>query len=142
VDAARDALNELNGEARSHLEKGRAHTGVGQQVVTHLDELAAYLAAASAERPLTKSGIATWNKRAQELISQMISAPPPPGAGAGPGPRPELPPPPPPPERLIFGEVVNLASKSAVGDLVAKIKTKLDAAGRGRVRVTITREDD
>jgi hypothetical protein len=46
------------------------------------------------------------------------------------------------PERLIFGEVVNLASKSAVGDLVAKIKTKLDAAGRGRVRVTITREDD
>jgi hypothetical protein len=142
VGAARDALSELNDEARAHLERGRVHTVIGAQVATHLDELGAYLAAASAERPLTRSWIAGWNKRAQELISQMISAAPP-GAGAGPGPKlPEPTTPPPAPERLIFGEVVNLASKSSVGDLVAKIKTKLDAVGRGRVRVTITREDD
>jgi hypothetical protein len=37
---------------------------------------------------------------------------------------------------------VNLGSKTAVGNLVARVKTALDAAGRGRVRVVITREDD
>jgi hypothetical protein len=142
VEAARDALAELNDEARAHLEKGRGHQAVGTQVATHLDELGAFLAAASAERPLTKVWIAGWNKRAQELIAAMISRPGP-GPGSGPDiPQPEPPRPPPPPDRILHDAVVNLGSKSAVGDLVATVKAKLDAAGRGRVRVTIVREDD
>ena len=37
---------------------------------------------------------------------------------------------------------MTLGGKSTVGDAIATIKTKLDEAGRGRFRVTITREDD
>ena len=59
-------------KAREHLAKGQGHPAVGPQVAAHLEELAAFLAAASAERPLSRSWIATWNKRAQALISQMI----------------------------------------------------------------------
>jgi hypothetical protein len=136
VDAARDALAELDDRAREHLDKGRGHQAVGAQVVAHLDELDAYLGAASAERPITRTWVAGWNKRAQELIAQMISRSPEPVPGPPP------PPPPPPPERVLHDAVVNLGSKSAVGDLVATVKAKLDAAGRGRVRVTIIREDD
>jgi hypothetical protein len=115
---------------------------VGTQVVAHLDELGAYLAAASAERPITRTWVAAWNKRAQDLIEAMISR-----QGTGPivtQPPPPQPPPPLPlgPERLVHETVVNLGSKSAVANLVATIKAKLDVAGRGRVRVTIVREDD
>lgn len=140
VDVARDAVNALDDRARDHLAAGRAHATVGPQVTTHLEDLASYLAAASAERPLTKAWVADWNRRAQLLISQMIASRPGPGTGSEPLPPP--PPPPPPPARVLMNEVVNLGSKAAVGNLVANVKSALDAAGRGRVRIVITREDD
>jgi hypothetical protein len=140
VDAAREALAALDDKAREHLARGQGHPAVGAQVTEHLEELSAFLGAASAERPLSRAWIADWNKRAQSLISQMIA---PPVSGPGPGAGIQPPPPlPPPPDRVLHDQVVNLGSKSAVGDALAAIKARLDQAGRGRVRVTITREDD
>ena len=43
--------------------------------------------------------------------------------------------------QVLYGKTVNLAAKSAVPDLVAAIKAALEGR-RGRVRVTITSEDD
>lgn len=145
VDAARNALAELDDKAREHLEKGRGHATVGAPVVAHLEELVSYLAAASAERPLTNAWVATWNKRAQELIAQMITVR---GegnvtlqpvtlvatgvVGRGGGRR----------ERVLHDALINLGSTSDIGDLVATVKKKLEAAAPGRVRITIIREDD
>ncbi|MCA9674841.1 MAG: hypothetical protein KC464_07370 [Myxococcales bacterium] len=139
VDGALAALNRIEQKARDHLASGREHATVGALATAHLEELAAFLAAASAERPLTEAWISTWNRRAQELIAQMISAPQPGGSGAT---NPAPPPPPPPPERVIHSAVVNLGSKSAVQDLLSTVKSKLASAGRGRVKIVITREDD
>jgi hypothetical protein len=141
VEVARDAVNALDDRARDHLAAGRGHATVGPQATTHLEDLASYLAAASAERPLTKAWVAEWNRRAQLLIAEMIASRP--GPENGPEPHPPPPPPPPPPTaHVLVNEIVNLGSKTAVGNLVARVKTALDAAGRGRVRVVITREDD
>jgi hypothetical protein len=146
IEVARAALAQLDDRARDHLAKGHGHPTVGPLATEHLESLASYLSAASAERPITATWITTWNKRAQELIAQMISAPgrgPAPGPGPGPGPGPVPPKPPaPPPERILYNDVVTVGVKSAVNDALATIKAKLDAAPRGRVRVTITREDD
>jgi hypothetical protein len=149
VEATRDALATVDDKALEHLEKGRAHPVVGTQVASHLDELRAYLAAANAERPLTATWVGNWNRRAQELIAALITrsgdaggaAPVEAGPAGGPAPSAQ-PPPPPRPDRVLHDAVINLAGKSAVGDLLATIKARLDAAGRGRVRVTIVREDD
>ena len=149
VETARDALASIDDKARDHLSRGRGHAGVGAQVAAHLDELTAYLEAASAERPITEAWVRAWNEQAQKLIARIIDAP-------APLPPPP-PPPPPPPRRLLHDEVVSLGNAAAIDDAVqvlrrgnaaaireqvAKVKATLDGAGRGRVRVTITREDD
>ena len=139
VEPTREALAALDDEARTHLERGREHEVVGRQVDEHLDQLRSYLAAASAELPITKTWVAGWNRQAQELIGRMISPPTGPGLGSGISPsRPSVV----SPSRVLHDEVVNLATRSTVSDLLATVKAKLDSAGTGRVRVTILREDD
>lgn len=152
ADMGLTVLNRLEQKARDHLAAGREHPTVGALARDHLDELTAYLTAASGERPLTEAWMAAWNRRAQELISLMIAGPvgpTPPGPGPlppGPGPLPAGPTPPGPgpvpPRRVVHEAIVNLGSKSAVNDLLATVKSKLDGVGRGRVRIVITREDD
>ncbi len=146
AETARDALAALDDQSRAHLEKGRGHGPVGASVASHLDELASYLTAASAERPITGPWVQTWNQQAQELIRRLIAATVDHRAEAGGIVAPPLPvvtvPAPPPPARIVHNEVVNLASRSAIPELVATIKRELEGVGRGRVRVTITREDD
>jgi hypothetical protein len=144
--AVLDALAKLDDGARAHLDKGRSHPTVGAGVAAHLDELVAGLAMASAERPVSAEWIATWNKRSQELIASMIAthgtvevtlgSVTAKGTGvSGPGPQPVA------SGQVLYGKTVNLAAKSAVPDLVAAIKAALEGR-RGRVRVTITSEDD
>ena len=141
-----DALAKLDDGARAHLEKGRSHPTVGAAVAAHLDELVAALAMASAERPVTGEWIGGWNRRSQELIASMIAthgtvevtlgAVTAKGTGAiGPSPQP------PDAGRVVYAETVNLAAKAAIPNLVAAIRGALEGR-RGRVRVTITREDD
>ncbi len=145
VASGRDAINGLDDKAREHLAAGRTHATVGAEAATHLDDLVGYLSAANAERPLTRTWIADWNTRAQQLIKQMIAGAGPapgPGSGSGSGTTGPAPEPKPTTDREVFAATVNLGSKAAVGDMLATIKKKLDAVGRGRIRVVITREDD
>lgn len=144
AEVAREALAELDDKAREHLEKGRQNAAVGASVATHLDELIAYLSAASAERPITQAWVRGVNDRGQQLIRQLIAAPvvsvaaPVSTGTVNPTPVTTLP----PPARVVHTEVINLASRSAIPDLVATLKRALEGVGRGRVRVTVTREDD
>jgi hypothetical protein len=150
ASAARDALARIDDGARAHLEKGRGHPTVGPAVAAHLDELVAALAMANAERPVKVEWIDAWNRRSQELIASMIVIHGSLNAtldgvtleGRGHlGPPPAGPVPPPTPGHALYDKVTNLSAKSAIPDLVAAIKAALDGV-RGRVRVTITREDD
>ncbi|HLL23477.1 MAG TPA: DUF6079 family protein [Kofleriaceae bacterium] len=149
--AARDALAPLDDRARDNLAKGQGHSSVGALATEHVESLVAYLAAASIERPITAAWVSNWNSRAQQLIAQLIAAPTaniPSGTGtsgtSGPGsagtgstrPLPTA------PERVLYNEVLAVGTKPSVRDAVSAIQAKLDAAPRGRVRVTITREDD
>jgi hypothetical protein len=137
------ALAEVDSAARANLVKGQGNPAVGPLATEHLEALASYLGAASAERPLTAAWVGGWNKRAQELIAQMISAPQQRQPVPVPVPTPKPPAPiPPPPERVIYNDVISLGAKRSITDAVASIQAKLESAPRGRVRVTITREDD
>ena len=150
ASAALDALARIDDGARAHLEKGRGHPTVGPAVAAHLDELVAALAMANAERPVKVEWIDAWNRRSQELIASMIVIHGSLNAtldgvtleGRGHlGPPPAGPTPTPTPGRALYDRVTNLSAKSAIPDIVAAIKAALDGV-RGRVRVTITREDD
>ncbi|MEZ4399121.1 MAG: DUF6079 family protein [Kofleriaceae bacterium] len=149
---ALETLAAIEDQGRTLLTQGRQHATVGPAVTSHLGELVAALSAASGERPVTPDWVTTWNRRSQELIGSMIATH---GTGGGtlgsvnlratgtggtPGPMPG-PTPGPAPGRELYTKAVNLSAKSAVPDLVAAIKAALDGV-RGRVRVTITREDD
>jgi len=143
IQGTRTALAELDDPARANLVKGQGNPAVGPLATEHLEALASYLGAASAERPLTAAWVGGWNKRAQELIAQMISAPQQQPPVPVPVPTPQPPAPiPPPPERVIYNDVISLGAKRSITDAVASIQAKLESAPRGRVRVTITREDD
>jgi hypothetical protein len=143
IEQAREALASLDDRARDHLAKGRGHAAVGALVANHLDALVAYVTAASAERPLTKAWVTGWNRHAEELISQLIAAPLPAPGPVPPGPLPPGPvTPAPPPDRVLHDAKISLTNKAAVSDLVSTLKTKLERAVGGKVRVVITREDD
>jgi hypothetical protein len=77
AESLRDVLAELNEHARSNLGDGVNHPSVGTEVGDHLKALEGRLAAAQAEQPITKEGISGWNRRAQELIKQLIQQPQP-----------------------------------------------------------------
>ena len=78
AEAVRDALARLDDGAWQHLKDGAEHPELGEAVQAHLDGLATRLRAAQAELPVTNAWVDAWNKRAQELIRQLIRKPAPP----------------------------------------------------------------
>lgn len=75
AETIRDALGELDDTARKNLQAGVNHPVVGTEVHSHLSTLHGRLAAAQAEQPLAKDWVTGWNKKAQELIQQLIELP-------------------------------------------------------------------
>lgn len=83
AEALRDALGDLNEDARATLAAGVGHPEIGTDVHGHLVALDGRLAATQAEQPITKDWIASWNKKAQELIKQLVASGRPPIIGSG-----------------------------------------------------------
>ncbi|MFC1482365.1 DUF6079 family protein [Myxococcota bacterium] len=77
AEATRDAIGELNENARTNLQAGVSHPTVGGEVQDHLQALDGRLAAVQAEKPLTKDWIKEWNKTAQKLIQRLLEQPTP-----------------------------------------------------------------
>ncbi|MDQ3363903.1 MAG: DUF6079 family protein [Myxococcota bacterium] len=83
AEALRDALGDLNEDARATLTAGGGHAEIGTEVHSHQVALEGRLAATQAEQPITKEWIASWNKKAQELIKQLVARPQQPVGGGG-----------------------------------------------------------
>ncbi|MBI2893932.1 MAG: hypothetical protein HYY06_10300 [Deltaproteobacteria bacterium] len=139
VEGIRHALDGLDDGARNNLERARGHSPLGPRVSAHLDSLASHLGAANAQCPLTREWMGTWNAGAQALIAELITAPPEPPEP--PGPRPPTPAPV-PPSRQVFSATVNAGDARAVAEALEKARRKLAELKKGRVHVSITREDD
>ncbi len=142
AETIRDALGELNEHARMNLKAGVQHAAIGTEVRGHLGALEGRLAAAQAEQPLTKDWVATWNKKAQELIKQLIEQQPP---------QPPTPPQPPqapvvqPPTvpRVVLLKVrVNPNDADAISSFLAQARKALSEQGTKSINVVLTREED
>lgn len=141
-ETVRDALAEVNDSAWHNLRDGAEHPEIGSDVRAHLDLLTTHLCATQAELPITKPWVAAWNKRAQELIRQLIRKPPPP-------PLPPLPPSPIPLPHLplkrtkvLHVTALDPSDPDAISDFLADIRRHITELGSGKVRLSLVREED
>jgi hypothetical protein len=139
AETIRDAVGELNENARGNLKAGVQHASIGTEVRGHLGALEGRLAAAQAEQPLTKDWLATWNKKAQELIKRLIEQPQPPRSTPPP---PTPPPPPPPPHAVLLRVRVNPNDADAISSFLAQARKALSEQGTKTINVVLTREED
>jgi hypothetical protein len=142
--AIREALGDLNRNARSNLTAGANHPGVGIDVRGHLASLAGRLAAAENEQPLSKVWVLSWNQKAQQLIQQLLAQPQaaPPSGGT-----PQVVPPAPlagpvAPAKVLLTGRVNPTDATTVNGFLEKLKKALVAQGTKSINVTVIREED
>lgn len=140
AETLRDALGELNEHARGNLKAGVNHPVIGSEVAGQLSSLDGRLAAAQAEQPLTKDWVATWNKKAQELIKRLIEQPQPPQPPVG------TPQPPQPPvgggsevtpRTVLLKKRVNPADADAISDFLAEVRKALTEQGTKPISVVL-----
>ncbi|RKH71352.1 hypothetical protein D7X96_08775 [Corallococcus interemptor] len=154
AETLRDALAELNEHARGNLKAGVSHPIIGSEVRGHLGALDSRLAAAQAEQPLTKDWVATWNKKAQELIKRLIEqprAPQPPAIGDGAQPSnigggarpsftgggPEV-----TPRTVLLKKRVNPADADAIEDFLIEVRKALTEQGVKPISVALVRTEE
>jgi hypothetical protein len=140
VESIRDALAELNEHARANLMGGATHPTIGTEVRGHLSALDGRLTAGQAEQPLTKDWIATWNKKAQELIQRLIEQPRAPSAPVGP--QPTQTPMAPAPRAVLVKKRVNPADADAVSDFLAEVRKALSEQGTKPISVALVRAEE
>lgn len=148
AETLRDALGELNEHARANLEAGVSHPVIGTEVRGHLSALEGRLAAAQAEQPLTRDWIATWNRKAQELIKRLIEQPQPPGVPQPPlgtprspqplaGRGPEV-----TPRAVLLEKRVNPTDADAISDFLAEVRRTLTQQGTKPISVALVRTEE
>ena len=142
--AIRDALGDLNENARANLTTGVNHPAVAVEVRGHLASLEGRLAAAQNEQPLSKDWVQTWNQKAQHLIKRLLEQPQP--APAPPGtPQPAAPTPvvaPVAPNTVLFKGRLNPTDAGAVAGFLEQLRKALAAQGTKSINVTVVREED
>jgi len=143
AESLRDALSELNEHARGNLKAGVGHAEVGSDVASHLATLTDRLSAAEAEKPLTKTWIQEWNKRAQELIKALIAQPTGPAPGVVPerGPQPPAPEPQPPVTAILAEAQLDPSNTDAVDKFLATARAAIEKLP-GKTTVRLVRGDD
>jgi hypothetical protein len=153
AESLRDAIADLNDHARANLNAGVNHPVVGSEVRSHLSGLEGRLAAAQAEQPLTKDWVATWNKKAQELIKRLIEQPQPPVVQASPvgsSTSAAAAPPPAPsgsssqlaPRNVLLKRRVNPNDADAISDFLAEIRKALTEQGTKPISLALIRTED
>jgi hypothetical protein len=143
-EGIRDALGELNENARSNLKSGVNHPVVGTEVSGHLSALDGRIAAPQAEQPLTKDWVSTWNKRAQELIKRLIEQPQPPvQPPVGPKGGVTQPPvvPPSAPRSVLVKARVNPTDADAISSFLAEVRKALTGQGTNPISIALVRTD-
>ncbi len=142
--AIRDALGDLNENARANLTAGVNHPAVGVEVRGHLASLEGRLAAAQNEQPLSKDWVQSWNQKAQQLIKRLLEQPQPAPSPAGtPQPAATAPVVPPvAPRTVLFKGRLNPTDAGAVAGFVEQLKKALAAQGTKSINVTVVREED
>ncbi|MCG8556833.1 MAG: DUF6079 family protein [Proteobacteria bacterium] len=145
AEAVRDALADLNENARKNLKAGVNHNTLGSDVRDHLEALAGRLAAAQAEKPLAKEWVKEWNKTAQQLIHKLLeqpAPPPPPGQPAPPTGQPQAPVPPPPSAAATLCEQrLNPTDPDAVSDFLVEVRAALSKQSDASIRVALVRQE-
>ena len=144
AEAIRDALGELNENARKNLKFGVNHPAVGTEVCDHLGALDQRLSAMQAEQPLACDWVQTWNQKAQELIHRLLERPAPLAS-----PAPELPRPPdaflspvPHASSILLETRLNPIDADAVTGFLAELRNSLAAQGGREIHVVVRREED
>lgn len=139
-ETMRDALAELNVNARTNLKAGAHHPTLGVEVLDHLGALDLRLRSADAEQPLTKDWINTWNRKAQDLVRRMIEVP------APPPPQPPQPPEPPKPEpkkaKVLLQRKLNPADPDAISSFLGEVRKAFAEQGTASIRIALVREED
>jgi hypothetical protein len=142
AEIIRDALGELDEDARTNLKAGVQHAAIGTEVRGHLAALEGRLAAAQAELPLTKDWVSTWNKKAQELIKRLIEQPQPQPPTQPQPPQPPIAPPPTVPRAVLLKVRVNPNDADAISSFLAQARKALSEQGTKSITVVLTREED
>jgi hypothetical protein len=142
----RDALAELNDHhAVSSLKLGAEHPQLGEAVREHLAALAGRLAAAQAEQPITIEWVKAWNRKAQQLIQEIIARPPAPTPTPPPSPVPvPVPAPAPRREPVLCEASLDPSDPDAVSSFLAEVRkalSRLDGEGR-EVQVALVRRGE
>jgi len=140
AETIRDALNVLNEHARANLKVGVQHAGIGTEVRGHLGALDGRLAGAEAEQPMTKNWMANWNKKAQELIQQLIEQPQPPTATQRP--QPLIVSPASAPSVVLLKVRVDPNDADAISSFLAQARKALSEQSGKSINVVLTREED
>jgi hypothetical protein len=137
AEGLRDALGDLDQNARTTLTAGVGHAEIGTEVQGHLGTLEDRLAATHAEQPISKDWIAAWNAKAQQLINQLVMrAPQPP---LPPGPKPPGPPLPPPSSSVLVTKTLDPTNAAEVSSFLAEVKKALGTQGDKPITVTLVR---
>jgi hypothetical protein len=147
AETIREALGELNENARKNLHAGINHSALGSEVQDHLKALESRLSVAQAEKPLTKDWIKEWNKTAQGLIQRLLEQPvqppqpsfPEPPSGGGTPPQP--PAPPITASAKLCEKRLNPTDPNEVSDFLADVRRALAELGDGSIRVALVREE-
>jgi hypothetical protein len=150
AESIRDALADLNEHARTNLKAGVNHPVIGTEARGHLSALDSRLSAAQAEQPLTKDWIATWNKKAQELIKRLIEQPQAPQPPVGPQPTGAAQPPQPlvsggpeaTPRTVLLRKRVNPTDADAVSSFLADVRKALTEQGPKPINVVLVRTEE
>ena len=142
--AIRDALGDLNENARANLTAGVNHLAVGVEVRGHLGALEGRLSAAQNEQPLSKDWVQSWNQKAQQLIKRLLEQPQPAPALAG---TPQAAPTAPvvapvAPKTVLVKGRLNPTDAGAVAGFLEQLKKALAAQGTESINVTVVREED
>jgi ribosomal 50S subunit-associated protein YjgA (DUF615 family) len=142
IDAIREALSDLNENARKNLRAGANHATLGSDVKAHLERLETRLAAAQAEQPLNKSWIQEWNKGAQGLVHRLIEAVPPPVVVTPVVPVVPVVVPPVVPLPTLFERRLNPTDGDAVSEFIAEVRHVFSELADHDVHVALVRLED
>lgn len=155
AEAIRDALGQLNENARRTLQAGASHASLGGELRDHLSVLDGRLAAGQAAQPLNQEWVKGWNRAAEQLIHRImehsVSVPPvspgpaltaaAPGAAKTAASSPPSAPSPSPSEVLCTAQL-NPRDPDAVTKFLAEVRKALGKLGDGRIQVALIRRED
>jgi len=142
AESIRDALGDLNENARKNLQAGSDHQTVGSQVTDHLEALDRRLHAVQTEQPVTRDWVQMWNQNAQQLIQRLIERPAPP-VDPDPPPTP-IPPHEDPPSSIgtVYECDLDPTDPDAVSDFIGAVRNKFRSLDARTVRVAVVIRED